>query len=85
VTVAVLANLNGEAPNEIAAKLADLAQGGSVPLPSERKEITLPLATLAKYVGTYEVAPNVNMLIRLEGDRLIRLRQRTIARVEARE
>ena len=37
---------------------------------SERKEITLPVTTLAKYVGTYEVAPGVNMLIRLEGQGL---------------
>ena len=28
------------------------------------------MATLSKYVGTYEVAPGVNMLIRLDGDHL---------------
>jgi CubicO group peptidase (beta-lactamase class C family) len=70
LTVAVLANLNGEAPGQIATKLADLAFGGSVQLTSERKEITLPVATLSKYVGTYEVAPGVNMIMRLEGDHL---------------
>ena len=67
LTVAVLANLNGQAPNQIATRLADLAHGGSVQLPTERKEITLPLAT---YVGTYEVQPGVNMLIRLDGGHL---------------
>jgi CubicO group peptidase (beta-lactamase class C family) len=70
VTVAILANLNGQAPNQIAAQLADLAQGGTVQLPSERKEIALPIATLSKYVGTYELAPGVNMMMRLVGDHL---------------
>ena len=70
LTVAVLANINGQAPTQIAAKLADLAHGGTVPLTSERKEITLPVATLSKYVGTYEVAPGINMMMRLVGDHL---------------
>jgi CubicO group peptidase (beta-lactamase class C family) len=69
-TVAVLANLNGNAPDQIATKLADLAHGRTVTLTSERKEITLPASTLSKYVGTYELAPGVNMLIRLAGDHL---------------
>jgi CubicO group peptidase (beta-lactamase class C family) len=70
LTVAVLANINGETPGQIAAKLADLAFGGTVQLTSERKEIPLPVATLSKYAGTYEVAPGVNMVMRLDGDRL---------------
>ncbi len=70
LTVAVLANLNGEAPNQIAAKLATLAHGGVVQTTSERKEIPLPVATLSKYVGTYELAPGANMMIRLAGDHL---------------
>ena len=28
------------------------------------------MATLSKYVGTYEVAPGVNMVMRLDGDHL---------------
>ena len=39
-------------------------------LTSERKEIALPAATLSKYVGTYEVQPGVDMMIRLDGDHL---------------
>ena len=70
VTVAVLANLNGQTPTQIATKLADLAHGGAVQLTSERKEITLPVSTLSKYVGTYEIAPGANMMIRLKGDSL---------------
>jgi len=70
LTVAVLANINGDTPNQIAAKLATLAQGGVVQTTSERKEIPLPVATLSKYVGTYELAPGANMMIRLAGDHL---------------
>ena len=70
LTVAVLANLNGQAPDRIASMLADLAHGGTVQLTSERKEIALPVATLSKYVGTYELAPGVNMFMRLVGDHL---------------
>jgi CubicO group peptidase (beta-lactamase class C family) len=70
LTVAVLANINGQAPNQIATKLADLAHGGVVQLTSDRKEITLPVATLSKYVGTYELQPGVDMMIRLDGDHL---------------
>jgi CubicO group peptidase (beta-lactamase class C family) len=70
MTVAVLANINGQTPNEIGAKLAELAHGGAVQLPSERKEIALPPATLEKYVGTYELAPGVNLMVRLDGDHL---------------
>lgn len=41
LTVAVLSNVNGGAPTEIARKLAALARGETVQLQSERKEITL--------------------------------------------
>jgi CubicO group peptidase (beta-lactamase class C family) len=70
LTVAVLANINGQTPNQIATKLADLAHGGLGQLTSDRKEIALPVATLSKYVGTYELQPGVDMLIRLDGDHL---------------
>jgi hypothetical protein len=30
----------------------------------------VPVGTLSKYVGTYEIAPGVNMMIRLVGDHL---------------
>ncbi len=70
VTVAVLANINGQAPGQIAAKLGELAHGGTVQTTSERKEISLPVATISKYVGTYELAPGANMMIRLVGDHL---------------
>ncbi len=70
LTVVVLANINGPAPNAIAAKLATVARGGTVQTSAERKEIALPKPTLEKYVGTYEVAPGVNMWVRLQEDHL---------------
>lgn len=70
LTVIVLANLNGNAPDEIAAQLADTIHGEKVTLPSERKEIQLSPETLAAYVGTYTVAPGVVMSITLAGDQL---------------
>ncbi len=70
LTVAVLANINNETPGQLAGNLAELAHGGVVKLTSERKQIALPVATLAKYAGSYEVAPGVNMIMKLDGDHL---------------
>jgi hypothetical protein len=41
LSVIVLANLNGSAPDEIANQVAATIHGQKVTLPSERKEITL--------------------------------------------
>jgi len=38
---------------------------------AQRKEITVPASVLSKYVGTYEMAPGINMMITLTGDQLI--------------
>ena len=40
-------------------------------MPPERKAITLPAATLKQYVGTYELAPGVDVDMTLEGDQLM--------------
>jgi CubicO group peptidase (beta-lactamase class C family) len=71
LTVVVLANLGGQAPEDIASKLGALAHGESVVLPSERKEITVPSAILQKYVGTYELMPNFSVVMTLEGGQLM--------------
>ncbi len=70
LTVIVLANLNGGAPSDIATKVAAVVHGEKVVLPSERKEITVPKEVLARYVGTYELAPGFSIVITLDGDRL---------------
>jgi CubicO group peptidase (beta-lactamase class C family) len=71
LTVVVLANLNGHAPEVIASKLAAVAHGENVVLPSERKEVAVSPATLAKYVGTYKLMPDFDILITLEGGQLM--------------
>lgn len=59
LTVIVLSNLNalGYVAQDIALKMLTLAFGNAVILPSERKVVTVPAKTLAKYVGTYTVKP----------------------------
>jgi CubicO group peptidase (beta-lactamase class C family) len=71
VTVAVLANINGQTPTQIATKLADLAHGAVVQLTSERKEVALPVATLARYAGTYQMPSNAELTVTLEGSQLM--------------
>src|ERR1017187_5342519 len=70
LTVVVLGNVASAAPGEIAAKLSALAHGEAVELQTEHKEITVDPKVLARYVGTYELAPGAKMLITLEGNQL---------------
>ena len=70
VTIAVIANMNGPAADELGSKLSALAHGESVVLQSERKPITVSPKVLAQYVGTYQVGPGANLVIRLDGDQL---------------
>jgi len=71
MTVVVLANLNGSAPEQIAGQLAAIAHNENVQLPSERKEITVSPKTLADYTGTYELAPGFDLVVTLEGTQLM--------------
>jgi CubicO group peptidase (beta-lactamase class C family) len=71
VTVAVLANINGPGADDLGGKLSALAHGQPVVLPTERKEITLTTQVLARYVGTYQLAPGTDLTIRLDGSQLI--------------
>ena len=71
ITVVVLANEESSARTDIAAKLDDLAQGRTVSLPSERKEISLPRNLLRQYVGTYQASDGMRMMVTQEGSHLI--------------
>ena len=71
LTVVALGNLSGDAPQQIVTRLAAVVHGERVDLPSERTEITLAPKILEQYVGTYELAPKINMMITLEGGQLI--------------
>lgn len=69
-TIAVLSNLETNAVEKIASKLADLLYGITRKPSKERTEITVPVEVLQRYVGTYELTLRMKNYIRLEGDRL---------------
>lgn len=71
LTVAVLANLNGGAPQEIAQYLGTLALGGEVELPSERKAVQIDPQIFDRYVGDYALSPKFVLKVSREGDRFI--------------
>jgi CubicO group peptidase (beta-lactamase class C family) len=71
LTVAVLGNLNGSAPGDMAGKLGAVAHGDKVQLPTERKETTVSPKILADYVGTYELSPTFSVVMTLEGGQLM--------------
>lgn len=71
LTVVVLANLNGEAPGEIATKLAAVAHGELTTFTSEQREISVPESVLRQYVGTYQIQPGVDVTMTLEGGQLM--------------
>jgi CubicO group peptidase (beta-lactamase class C family) len=70
LTVVVLSNINGSAPDSMYSKLAAVAFGAQVTLPSERKEITVAPKILEQYVGTYQVAPKINMMITVDNGQM---------------
>jgi CubicO group peptidase (beta-lactamase class C family) len=56
--VVVLANVNGDALVTVANRLARMAHGEAVVLPTERSTaITLASSGLARYVGVYDAGP----------------------------
>lgn len=71
VIVAVLANVNGPAPDAMLPKLAAVAHGESVRLTTDRKEVGIAPDILARYVGVYSMSPGVNMMITLSDGQLI--------------
>lgn len=71
IAVIVLGNLNGMAPGQIAAQLGKVAHGEEIQLTSERREVTLELAQLEEYVGTYQLAPQVTLSVTLDGEQLM--------------
>jgi CubicO group peptidase (beta-lactamase class C family) len=71
LTVAVLSNISGRAPVDIATKLAAIAHGEKVVLASERKEVTVDPKLFGGYVGNYELAPKFILTVTREGDKLV--------------
>lgn len=70
ITVAVLANVNGQAPGLLAGQLGQIANGNEVRLSSERKAIELPRDKLDRLAGSYELTPMATMRITVVGTQL---------------
>lgn len=71
LTVVVLGNVNGSAPQEIATDLHTIAEGGNVVLTSERKVVKIDTKTFDGYVGSYQLAPSFILKVSREGDRFM--------------
>jgi hypothetical protein len=71
LVVVVLANLNGGAADDLSAKIAKVALGEKVVLPTERKEVTVSQEILKQYVGTYELQPTFSLVMTLENGQLM--------------
>jgi CubicO group peptidase (beta-lactamase class C family) len=65
MTVVVLGNLNGAAPEKLGGELMTLARGGTVTLQGERQAVALAPETLRTYEGVYELAPNFALTLSL--------------------
>jgi CubicO group peptidase (beta-lactamase class C family) len=71
LTVIVLGNLTGGAPDQIASYIGKVALGQTVTLTSERKEVMLTSAALSDYTGTYHVTDfDADLIIAVKGPRL---------------
>lgn len=71
VTVIVLSNNEAAPAGEIANNLAAIVFGAAFEFPKERKEIQVAAQTLEKYVGDYELAPNLVLTVTLENGKLM--------------
>ena len=77
VTVAVLGNVNGLAPEQIAWQLGAVVFGKTVLLPDERVAIDVAPGSLRRFTGTYRSSPTASLIVTLsEGQLRIRLDDR---------
>lgn len=71
VTVIVLSNVEGAPSGEIANDLSAIFFGAPYKIPAERKEIQVAAKTLEKYVGQYQLTPQLAMNVTLENGKLL--------------
>ena len=71
VTVIVLSNVEGAPSGEIANSLAAIVFGAPYEVPVERKEIQVAAKTLEKYVGKYQLTPQLVLSVTLENGKLL--------------
>ena len=70
LTIAVLANLNGDAPDELTEQLSAVLHGETVVLPTERVEIKVSEDSLRKFAGLYELSPDTNAIVTVSSGKL---------------
>jgi CubicO group peptidase (beta-lactamase class C family) len=70
LTIAVLSNQESAAAWGLVQKLSAAVAGQTVVLPKERKAVTLPLAALARLVGSYRKGAEPPLWVHLRGDTL---------------
>jgi len=71
VVVVSLGNVNGNAPDRMSDQLGGFAHGDAVQLTTERIEVPVAREILARYVGTYQLAPQVSLMMTLDGSQLM--------------
>ena len=71
ITVIVLSNVSGDAPDKIAAKLLDVALGKQVTLAKPRIGLPISRAELSKFVGDYEISAQLSLKITASDEGLI--------------
>jgi CubicO group peptidase (beta-lactamase class C family) len=70
VTIIVLSNVQGAPAGKIANDLSAIVFGAKYEIPQERKEIAVDAKILEKYVGEYQLLPNVVFRITLDNGKL---------------
>ena len=71
VTVIVLSNVEGAPSGEIANSLAAIVFSAPYEIPAERKEIQVASKKLEKYVGQYQLTPQLALNVMLENGKLL--------------
>ena len=71
ITIVVLGNVNGAAPEQIAVQLGAIMYGTNPTPGAGRSEVRLPAETLADYVGAYPLRPDFVLTMRVENGALI--------------
>ncbi len=71
VTVVVLSNVEGAPSGEIANSLSAIVFGAKYEIPAERKEVQIAAKTLEKYVGQYQLTPQLVLNVTLEDGKLL--------------
>lgn len=70
ITVVVLSNVNGGAPDQMSSQLIDVMLGKTVTLADERKAVPIAKSELSKFTGVYDLAPTFALTVVVSGEGL---------------